>query len=165
VTTLDCEFKVSERPDGNAATRPYFTQKNLEQPYYDIQAASMRLAPLPLPAETVWVTAKYEGVDLRLGQVALAAQPTPTGVVSQPLAFEPEMSVSMQPSAGIISLSERSFPLTVQLRSVEPKGVEGTVRLKIPAGWRSQPERVKFLTGRPGEEQTVKFVVTPGTVD
>src|SRR6185437_3771176 len=88
-TTLDCEFKVSERPDGNAATRPYFTQKNLEQPYYDIQAASMRLAPLPLPAETVWVTAKYEGVDLRLGQVALAAQPTATGVVSQPLAFEP----------------------------------------------------------------------------
>jgi NPCBM-associated, NEW3 domain of alpha-galactosidase. len=162
--TLDCGFKVSEKADGDAATRPYFTQKNVEQPYYDIQSAAMRLAPLPLPAETVWITAKYDGVDVRFGQVALAAQPTTAGVVSQPLAFEPEMSVSMQPSAGIIPLSERSFPLTVHLHSAEPEGVHGTVRLKMPAGWRSQPDSAKFLTSAPGQEQAVEFVVTPGAL-
>jgi hypothetical protein len=162
--TLDCGFKVSEKADGDAATRPYFAQKNVEQPYYDIQAAAMRLAPLPLPAETVWITAKYDGVDVRFGQVALAAQESTAGVVSQPLAFEPEMSVSMQPSAGILPLSERSFPLTVRLRSAEPQGVRGTVRLKMPAGWRSQPESAKFQTDAPGQEQAVAFVVTPGAL-
>ena len=162
--TLDCGFKVSEKADGNAATRPYFTQKNVEQPYYDIQAAAMRLAPLPLPAETVWITAKYDGVDVRFGQVALAAQQTSAGVVSQPLAFEPEMSVSMQPSAGIIPLGERSFPLTVHVRSAEPQGVRGTVRLKMPAGWQSQPDSANFLTSAPGQEQAVPFVVTPGAL-
>ncbi|GGG73596.1 PIG-L family deacetylase [Edaphobacter dinghuensis] len=162
--TADCEFKVSEKADGNAATRPYFTQKNLEQPYYDVQAAAMRLAPLPLPAETVWITAKYEGVDIRFGQVALAATPTTAGVVSQPLTFEPGLSVSMQPSAGIIPLGEQSFPLTVHVRSAEPQGARGTLQLKMPAGWRSQPDSAKFVTQKPGEEQTVKFVVTPGTL-
>jgi hypothetical protein len=162
--TLVCEFKVSEKADGNAATRPYFTQKNLEQPYYEVQAAAMRLAPLSLPAETVWVTAKYDGVDVRLGQIALAATSTTAGVVSQPLTFEPGLSVSMQPAAGITPLSEQSFPLTVRVRSAEPQGARGTVRLKMPAGWRSQPDSAKFLTTKPGEEQTVKFVVTPGAL-
>jgi len=159
---LDCVFKVSEKADGNAATRPYFTQKNLEQPYYDVQTAAMRLAPLSLPAETVWVTAKYDGVDVRFGQIALAAQPTTAGVVSQPLTFEPGLSVSMQPSAGIIPFGEQSFPLVVSLRSAEPQGADGTVRLQMPAGWRSQPDSAKFLTKKPGEAQAVKFVVTPG---
>jgi hypothetical protein len=162
--TLSCEFKVSETADGNAASRPYFTQKNLEQPYYDVQAAAMRLAPLSLPAETVWVTAKYDGVDVRLGQVALAAQPTTAGVVSQPLTFEPGLSVSMQPSAGILPLGEQSFPLTVRVRSAEPEGARGTVQLKMPVGWRSQPNSATFLTRGPGEEQAVKFVVTPGAL-
>lgn len=162
--TADCGLKVSEKADGNAATRPYFTQKNLEQPYYDVQAAAMRLAPLPLPAETVWVTAKYDGVDVRLGQVALAATSTTAGMVSQPLTFEPGLSVSMQPSAGITPLSEQSFPLTVRVRSAEPLGARGTVRLKMPAGWRSQPDSATFLTRGAREEQAVKFVVTPGAL-
>jgi LmbE family N-acetylglucosaminyl deacetylase len=162
--TLDCGFKVSEKADGNAATRPPFTQKDMEQPFYDVQAAAMRLAPLPLPAETVWVTAKYDGVDVRLGQVAIAAESTPSGIVSQPLTFEPGLSVSMQPSAGIIPLTEKSFPLTVHMRSAEPQGARGSVRLKMPAGWRSQPDSAKFETSSAGEEQTAKFVVTPGTL-
>jgi hypothetical protein len=164
-TTLDCSFKVAEKADGDAATRPYFTLKDAEQAYYDVDAAAMRLAPLPLPAETVWVTAKYDGVDVRFGQVALAAEAVAkAGVVSQPLMFEPGLSVTVQPAAGVIPLSEHSFPLTVRVRSAESKGARGTVRLEMPAGWRSQPEAAKFLTNRPGEEQVVKFVVTPATL-
>jgi LmbE family N-acetylglucosaminyl deacetylase len=162
---LDSGFKVSEKADGNAATRPYFTVKDSEQPYYDVHAAAMRLAPLPLPAETVWVTAKYDGVEVRFGQVAIAAEVArDAGVVSQPLTFEPGLSVSMQPSAGVTPLSERSFPLTVRVRSAEPEGARGTVRLEMPAGWRSQPESAKFQTKRRGEEQAVQFTVTPGAL-
>jgi LmbE family N-acetylglucosaminyl deacetylase len=163
--TLDCDFKVSEIANGTAATRPYFTTKDAEQPYYDVHAAAMRLAPLPLPAETVWVTAKYDGVEVRFGQVAMAAQPVPgAGVVSQPLTFEPELSVSMQPSAGVTPLTERSFPLTVRVRSAEVHGATGTVRLKMPAGWQSQPAFARFKTTRPVEEQAVQFAVTPTTL-
>ncbi|HEV2709521.1 MAG TPA: PIG-L family deacetylase [Edaphobacter sp.] len=160
--TLDCGFKVSEKADGDAATRPYFTVKDTEQPFYDVHAAAMRLTPLPLPAERVWVTAKYDGVEVRFGQVAMVAEAAQGGIVPQPLTFEPELSVSMQPSAGVTPLSERSFPLTVRVRSAEPEGVRGTVRLDMPVGWRSQPESAKFLTKQPGEEQAVQFIVTPG---
>jgi LmbE family N-acetylglucosaminyl deacetylase len=163
--TLDSGFKVSEKADGDAATRPYFTVKDAEQPYYDVSAAAMRLAPLPLPAETVWVMAKYDGVEVRFGQVAMAAETfAGTGVVSQPLTFEPGLSVSVQPSAGVIPLSKRSFPLTVRVRSAEPEGARGTVRLEMPTGWRSQPEAAKFLTKQQGEEQAVQFIVTPSTL-
>ncbi|WP_348268853.1 PIG-L family deacetylase [Edaphobacter paludis] len=163
--TLDCAFKVAENADGNGATRPYFTVKDIEQPYYDVHAAAMRLAPLPLPAETVWVTAKYDGVEVRFGQVALAAEAVAgAGIASQPLMFEPGLNVAVQPSAGVIPLSESRFPLTVRVRSAEPVGARGTVRLKMPTGWRSQPESATFLTKGPGEEQAVRFVVTPTTL-
>lgn len=164
-STLGCRFAVSEKADGTAATRPYFTRKDMEQPFYDIQAAPMRLAPLPLPAETVWVTAKYDGIDVRFGQVAMAARSaTDTDAVSQPLTFEPELSVAMWPSAGIVPLGEHSFPLTVSVRSAEPKGTRGTLRLEMPPGWRSQPASANFLTQRPGEEHAVRFTVIPGTL-
>lgn len=162
--TLDCDFTVAEKAVGNAATRPYFTQKNYEQPFYEIHAPAMRLAPVSLPAETVWITAKYDGVDLRFGQVAMAAQSVAgAGVVSQPLTFVPGLSVSMQPSAGIIPLSEKSFPLTVRVRSAEPKGAQGTVALEMPAGWRSEPASMKFHTAQ-NQEQATQFIVTPGAL-
>lgn len=163
--TLACAFTVGEKSDGDAATRPYFTVKDAEQAYYDVHAAAMRLAPLPLPAETVWVTAKYDGVEVRFGQIAMAAESVPgAGVVSQPLTYDPELSVSTQPSAGVTPLSERSFPLTVQVHSAEPGGARGAVRLRMPAGWRSQPESAAFRTTRRGEEQAMRFVVTPTTL-
>ena len=163
--TLDCDFQSREKADGNAATRPYFTVKDIEQPFYDVHAAAMRLAPLPLPAETVWVTAKYDGVDVRFGQVAIAAEHSAgAGIASQPLMFVPGLNVAMQPSAGVIPLGERSFPLTVRVGSAEPGDCARTVRLKMPTGWRSEPESTKFLTKRPGKEQAVRFVVTPRTL-
>jgi len=162
--TLDCDFTVAEKTDGDATTRPYFTQKNYEQPFYEIHAPAMRLAPLSLPAETVWITAKYDGVDLRFGQVAMAAQSVAgAGVVSQPLTFVPGLSVSMQPSAGIIPLSEKNFPLTVRVRSAAPTGAVGTVQLEMPAGWRSEPASMNFHTAR-NEEQAIQFIVTPGAL-
>lgn len=161
-STSNCKFKVSEKADGDAATRPYFTRKDAEQSYYDIHAAGMRLAPLSLPAETVWITAKYDGVEVRFGQVAMASQSiSGAGGVSQPLVFEPGLSVSMLPSAGVVPLSEHSFPLMVRVRSAEPEGDRGTVHLEMPAGWRSQPESADFVTKHPGEEQSVQFMVTP----
>jgi hypothetical protein len=164
-STLDCRFAVSEGADGTAATRPYFTRKDMEQPFYDIQAAAMRLAPLPLPAETVWITADYDGVKVRFGQVAMAVQSTAGGeAVSQPLTFEPELSVAMQPSAGVVPLGEKSFPLTVSVRSAEPAGTHGTLRLEMPAGWQSQPASASFVTQHPGEEHAVRFLVTPGAL-
>ena len=50
-------------------TRPPFSRPGIEQSYYDVADPAMRNASLPLPALTAWVTADYDGVEIRLGQV------------------------------------------------------------------------------------------------
>ena len=64
---LDQRFDVRV-PDNAAATRPYFTRPNDEQPYYDIldeRYVTLPLAPYPL---TAWVEFSYDGAAVRAGQ-------------------------------------------------------------------------------------------------
>ncbi len=74
---------ASGRAEGmpkDPTTRPYFTRKNIEQAYYDINDPALRLAP-QTPPESFWIRTDYGGVPLLLGQVVLAprAQATQTG--------------------------------------------------------------------------------------
>jgi LmbE family N-acetylglucosaminyl deacetylase len=140
-------------------TRPYFSKKNSEQSYYDVNDATLRLAP-QTPPEAFWVRATYDGVPLLLGQVVLAPEGK-AGDADRQMAVVPSLSVAIRPSAGIIPLTEKSFAVSVQVRGDEQKGIQGRVRLKLPEGWRSEPENVEFSFHRAGETKTVSFVVTP----
>ena len=52
---------------GDPTTRPYFTRKNIEQPYYDVSDPALRLAP-QTPPQAFWVRASYDGVPLLWGK-------------------------------------------------------------------------------------------------
>lgn len=144
---------------GDPSTRPYFTRKNSEQPYYDLSDASLRLAP-QTPPESFWVRALYDGVPLFFGQVVLAPQEKP-GDVDHPMVVAPSLSISITPSAGIIPLTEASFPVSVQIQSDEQRGAQGSTRLQLPAGWRSEPRSAEFAFKHAGETQTFSFRITP----
>jgi LmbE family N-acetylglucosaminyl deacetylase len=143
-------------------TRPYFTRKSIEQPYYDVSDPSLRLAP-QTPPESFWVRAKYDGVPLLIGQVVFAPKNAESDP-SQPMAVIPSLSVAIRPSAGIIPLTEKNFTVGVAVRGDEQRGIAGAVRLELPQGWVSEPRSAAFSFQHAGETKMVSFRVTPGVL-
>src|SRR5690606_10971313 len=51
----------------------------------------------------------------------------------------------------------RSF--AVRLRAEAPGGIEGTLRIEVPAGWTAEPQSVPVRFAGPGEERTIEVTV------
>jgi hypothetical protein len=157
----DAVVRASTRRQ-NPTTRPYFSRKNIEQPYYDVSDPALRLAP-QTPPQSFWVRANYDGVPLLLGQVVLAPDGK-LGDADKPMAVIPSLSVAIRPSAGIIPLTEKSFMVAVDVRNDEQHGIAGAVRLELPQSWTSEPRSTAFSFSHAGEAKTFSFRVTPGTL-
>jgi hypothetical protein len=152
-------------PDNAAPTRPYFERPNDEQPYYNILDETYRnLSGKPYPL-SAWAEISYGGVQARIGQVVqTAVQETGSGMVLNPLTVTPALSVRISPEAGIIPLDSKSFSLSALVHTESQSGAKGTVRLELPAGWRSDPANASFALARAGEEQSVAFQVFPNSL-
>jgi LmbE family N-acetylglucosaminyl deacetylase len=157
-------FSVTAPADA-ALTRPYFKRPDEEQPYYDLADARYRnlsLAPYPLSAN---LTIAYRGVPLHLSEVVQAMQRVQAqGVMAQPLIIGPAISVAVSPAAGAVPLSAKSFEFSCTVHSNVKGPAKGTLRLKLPSGWRSSPESAAFSMDRDGEDQTITFSVLPNLV-
>ena len=147
-------------PDDAPPTEPYFTRPTTEQPYYDISNEAWRersFAPYPLAA---WAEFTFDGVPIRLGQVVQTlARVTGVGGVYEPLVVTPEVGLRVEPEARILPLDGSPLPVSV---TVHAQGAaEGTVELKLPEGWRSDPAQREFDLKSAGDTEPLVFSVSP----
>jgi LmbE family N-acetylglucosaminyl deacetylase len=145
-------------------TAPFFTRPSIEQPYYDVARPEWRersFAPYPLAA---WAELAFDGVPIRLGQVVqtLARVPGPGGIY-EPLVVTPAIGVRIAPEARILPLDGSALPVRVTVHT--EAAAEGTLKLRLPAGWRSDPEEAKFHKEGAGDSEPVLFSVTPNSVE
>ncbi|HTX75152.1 MAG TPA: PIG-L family deacetylase [Terracidiphilus sp.] len=147
-------------PDDAEPTRPYFTRPNIEQPYYDVSNPAWRgrsFAPWPLSA---WAEFAFDGVPIRLGEVVQTLQRvTGPGGVYEPLVVTPAIGVSVSPEARILPLDGGPLPVRVMVHTLG--AADGTVTLKLPEGWRSDPAEAHFHRTAGGETEPMLFSVTP----
>lgn len=160
------QFRFSVTAPADAAlTRPYFTRPNDEQPYYDLTDPRYRdlaLAPYPL---SVQATVSYRGVTVHLTEAVQAmTHVNAEGMIPQPLIVGPAISVSVSPAAGAVPLGAKSFEFSCTVHSNVKGPAQGTLRLKLPAGWRSTPESAEFAMTRDGEDHTITFAVLPSAI-
>ena len=158
---VDAKFTV-QAPGNAPFTRPYFTRPDIEQSYYDIleeRDLNQSLAPYPLAA---WADFSYEGAPIRVGQyVQTVKRATGLGTVLEPLVVGPAIGVSISPRFGIVPLDATWFEVTSVVHSNVKGPASGTVRLDLPAGWRSDPPSAPFATTQDGEDRSLTFRVTP----
>ncbi len=156
---VDRIFRVRASADAEP-TQPYFTRPNTEQPYYDIADPALRLdsfAPYPLDA---WAEFTFDGLPIRLGQVVQTLHRVlGTGGIYEPLVVTPAIGVSMVPEARILPLDGSALPVTVTIHA--QAAAEGTVELKLPGGWRSDPAQAPFQLKSAGDSEPIRFSVTP----
>jgi hypothetical protein len=147
-------------PDDAAPSEPYFTRPNTEQPYYDISNEAWRersFAPYPLAA---WAELTFDGVPIRLGQVVQTlARVTGVGGVYEPLVVTPAIGLRVQPEARILPLDGSPLPVSVTVHA--ERAADGTVDLKLPQGWRSEPALREFHLKSAGDSEPLVFSVTP----
>ncbi len=158
---VETNFTVNV-PENPTYTRPYFTRPDIEQSYYDIndeRFLNRPLSPYPLAA---WADFNLDGVPIRIGQyVQTVKRVTGAGTVFEPLAVGPAISVAISPRAGIVPLTAKSFPVTAVVHSNVKGPAQGTVRLQLPEGWKSQPASAEFSTSDDGQDQSMTFRITP----
>jgi LmbE family N-acetylglucosaminyl deacetylase len=156
---VDRIFRVEAAEDA-APTEPYFTRPSTEQPYYDISQPALRLdsfAPYPLAA---WAEFTLDGLPIRIGQVVQTLQHVlGPGGIYQPLVVTPAIGVRMEPEARILPLDGSALPVEVTVHA--QAAAEGTVELKLPAGWRSEPAEAQFQLKNEGDSEPIRFSVTP----
>lgn len=160
----DMRFTVKV-PENAPFTRPYFTRPDIEQSYYDIREPeylNLPLAPYPLSAWSEWT---FDGAPIRIGQVVqTVGRVNGLGTVLEPLAVAPAISIAITPRFGIVPLDAKSFAVKASIHSNVKGPAKGTVRLELPAGWKSEPASVAFATEQDGEDQGVSFTVTPANL-
>ena len=141
-------------------SEPFFTRPNTEQPYYDISNPAWRersFAPYPL---TAWAEFSFDGAPIRLGQtVQTLAHVAGVGGVYEPLVVMPAIGVRVDPEARILPLDGSPLPVTVTIHA--QGAAEGTVDLKLPEGWRSDPAQREFRLKSAGDTEPLVFQVTP----
>jgi len=141
-------------------TQPFFTRPSIEQPFYDVSRPAWRLrsfAPYPLAA---WAEFTFEGLPIRIGQVVQTLERVVgPGGVFQPLIVEPAIGVRIEPRASILPLDGSALPVRVTVHTQGP--ADGTVELKLPAGWTSDPAQAEFHRTRAGDAEPLLFRVTP----
>jgi LmbE family N-acetylglucosaminyl deacetylase len=154
----DSIFSVHVAQDA-APTAPFFTRPSIEQPYYDISNPAWRersFAPWPLAA---WVEYTFDGVPIRLGQVVQTLERvTGPGGIYEPLVVTPAIGVRIEPEAQILPLDGSALPVRITVHT--QTAAEGTVTLKLPAGWHAQPHEAQFHLPSAGDAGPLVFSVT-----
>jgi LmbE family N-acetylglucosaminyl deacetylase len=130
----DYSFTFTLPPDA-AYTRPYFSQKDTEQPYYDVSDPRLRNAPAT-PAPFVGVVhVVADGVPLELRSIASGLS---EGTPRQAAAVVPPLSISIEPMAGIVRLDEAALKVFTVVRptggsTATPWAMVATT-LRVPPG-------------------------------
>ncbi|HMG01670.1 MAG TPA: PIG-L family deacetylase [Edaphobacter sp.] len=162
--TRDQSFDVIV-PRTAELTKPYFSRPSLEQSYYDIndpRYLNLPSRPYPLLATA---TVTYHDVAIHLaGVVQTVHHINGLGPVLEPLLIAPAISLTVTPYAGVVALDSSALELHVALHSSVKGPAKGTVRLDLPAGWKSTPEVASFAAMREGEDQNLTFHVQPQQV-
>jgi hypothetical protein len=162
--TENLSYKVTLPPDAKLS-QPPFSRPGIEQAYYDVADPAMRNASLPLPALTAWITADYDGVAVRFGQVVQTLHRiTGQGTVYEPLIVAPAISVQVSPAAGVVPLTEKTLTVTATVKSNVKGAAAGTVRLVLPTGWSATPEQAEFKLAKDGDTAEVPFVVKTSSI-
>lgn len=152
-------------PEDATITRPYYKRDSLEQPYYDLLDAkyqNLSTAPYPLTARA---TFSYRGVSFDVDQVVQTSERVSgIGQVLQPLMVAPAISVGLGLPGGALPLTAKSLSITATVHSNVKGAAQGTLRLALPAGWKSEPAEAPFSMARDGEDRVISFNVIPAGV-
>ena len=185
--TYYANFALRVPPEA-AATRPFWHRDNPETEALNTVDEEI-YQTLPLPPAPLHVRVRYEIVEhTRFHSPAPevlrnlhAPKDVPTEGISAtvfvpfadesgvrnrvPLAVAPAFSLSLEPGEQVLPVQDgREIAVKVGVESNLSGTPTGTLRLQLPAGWKSEPEQSAVTLAKRGDRQEFTFEVLPGSL-
>ena len=150
-------------PDNAPLTRAYFVRKSIQEARYAITDPSQIYRPSSEPPLEAVARYDVDGVpvDIRRAVTRLEAN-LPYGYETRVLAVVPPLAVTLSPGQAVVAVSEPTKKVTLKaevLHNREAKS-DGTLTLRVPAGWKVEPPTYAFQFSHPGERGLYRFTVT-----
>ncbi len=159
------EVTVSETP---GTTAPYYLSRPRRGAIYDWPDDPVtRTKPFQRPVlhGSASLLLRYDGGNTTAsfhGPVRFRGVDKALGEYWRPIQVAPRISVT--PSSGALIWpvgDEEPREVSLQLSSIDADGVEGTLELEAPDGWRVSPGRIQFELAGSGSTARASFTVTP----
>lgn len=158
---MTVRFRV-QVPDNAEPTRPYWHRESIEEAVYTIGDKAHFTYPFPPPPVWGVVRLSVAGVTFAVQEPLRVTRYDPQmGGVRHALTVVPAISVRFPVAHGVLPIGQREYEVSVVVRSNVKDAVQGTVRLNLPAGWRSVPASRPFSFDKEDEEATFGFKVVP----
>jgi LmbE family N-acetylglucosaminyl deacetylase len=153
--TLDAETPIS--------TRPYFSRTSIQESVYrSSDARQFGRATTAAPAEAV-IRYRVHDVPVEIRAIVRRREARlPYGFVMRELRVVPAVSLTVAPATAIVPLAaaRQRVRVTVDVLNSRDSGSAGTLALRVPPGWTTQPEEARFAFTRAGERATYTFDVS-----
>jgi LmbE family N-acetylglucosaminyl deacetylase len=145
-------------------TRPYWHRSDPERDTLNI-IDDAKDQGLPFPSPPVEAEASYAEEPLA-NTVCMVRYKDPAGVVSErPLAIAPVFSVMLDSGEQVVPATDGSEPtVKVEVSSSAAGAPDGSLRLELPAGWKSEPRQLPVHLPKSGDKKDFVFKLFPTTL-
>ena len=147
-------------------TTPYWLAKPRKGNVFEwdsVDAATKNL-PFAAPVATAELAVEIGGQPVTVKRpVEYRYADSIRGEIRRPFTIVPGLTVAFDSKLEIVPIADLGKPrrVAVRLQNQTLRNPEGTVSLKLPAGWKSEPAQVPFALKARGEKTAVFFTVTP----
>lgn len=161
-------YRVTAGDDAAISTKPYFTRRGLQETKYTVTDSApfgSPNSPAPLVA-----SAKYMIDDVPVGireVVKRRESKVPYGEVLREVRTVPRLALSLPAAHFIVPMGGVPKPLTLEVTLLHnaESPTAGQVVLRLPAGWKTEPNAQPFSFARAGERTSYPFRITPAAID
>jgi hypothetical protein len=157
-------------PNDVQYTRPYWHRSDPETEAVNaIDDSSPARLTLPFSIEPVlWAQAHLiRGRDaVGLGANCMVQYEDANGdIAERPLAVVPRFSVALEPGEQVVPINGgRELTVRVGVSSSAAGGPDGTLRLELPAGWKSEPRELAVHLPKSGDKKDYEFKLLPASL-
>ena len=156
-------FKEEQKltiPQGVHLTSPYWLAEKGSLGMYKVADKSLIGNPVTLREVSVAFSLDINGTSLDFNKDIVYKFNDPVkGEVYQPFEIVPEVASEIKSKVVIFNeFIPKTIPVNIKAYR---DSLEGSVALKVPAGWQVEPEEIDFSISKKGAETSVSFVVTP----
>jgi LmbE family N-acetylglucosaminyl deacetylase len=153
-------------PDDAPLSRPYFRREGIQQARYDVLDPADLYSPTGTPVFAARASYTVDGVPVRLDRVVRSREPQlPYGYAMREVKVVPALAVNVLARQAVVPLAAAAGPVPVDVELVNNRdgGMEGTLTLRVPDGWRADPAAATFAFARAAEKRRFRFTVSaPG---
>jgi LmbE family N-acetylglucosaminyl deacetylase len=149
-------------PENAMLTRPYFSRTSIQEARYVVADESQRYRPSAQSPLDVLARYEVNGVPVEIRCPVTRLEPNlPYGYDTRILAVVPAIALTLTPAHAVASLNAltKTIKINVEVLNNREGESEGTLTLKVPAGWKLTPASHPFRFSRAGERALYAFDV------